>query len=475
MSAMNPFVEVMLRSTRRVWDIVTHLYHKWSIPVYLLANGQLLNVADNVSDLVPATDRVLRVSYAIVNLNIDWRIMRHALHDAPPLSPRRPAKRRRSTSPPSSQPSPAIPQIPLPPPPSLPPQRFIGSRRTYASPPSTQDASQNPSPPSHPSPSAKRPKFIPQSPPVQRVQDPHARDDDDFWTGNVPFSPAPLVTNALTACNKAVAFSSAAQSSTGQVQKARQQPSKVARRRARSCNTSESILNLVSTITAPTHASQVAQSGEHAVMQRLRSHLEQLQPHQPQLVPNASAHTIPSTNDLSVSLGNRSDVPQIPDAFLKTATIFEIPPIETSLPDSLLSLGHSNLQIDTPPNSNLVKDIRHQSAQQVQSEGKEQDPESDDEKLDIHLLDNLPDVVQPSAGEHVKDMPTVDVPVDLLCPENLDDDDFNLGKHVFGDSILFQTTDANRLKTGDSASVGGIGGNGSLNFSGLLSRLNEES
>lgn len=77
----NPCVEVVLRASRSIWDVILHLHGKWGFPLQLLSpNGAVLSVAETVFAVEAALGHsgelhVVRLRYRLLNVTPDWRVM----------------------------------------------------------------------------------------------------------------------------------------------------------------------------------------------------------------------------------------------------------------------------------------------------------------------------------------------------------------------------------------------------------------
>lgn len=80
-----PFVEVVLKPARRVWDVVRHLYAKWRLPVRVMHEQRDVAVDSLVVELLEKGSRVVRVPYKVLHVDIDWAPL-SALFEPPVVS-----------------------------------------------------------------------------------------------------------------------------------------------------------------------------------------------------------------------------------------------------------------------------------------------------------------------------------------------------------------------------------------------------
>lgn len=124
----HPYVEVVLRDSKLVWDVVTHLFAKWRLPIVVSINGQPACIRARLAAFLPepssekpvADNFVLNATYHLSAPAIPPIVFKAArgcllLPDAPPSPP-------------------PLPPLPSSPPP-LPRTHNPRTKRTYATPP----------------------------------------------------------------------------------------------------------------------------------------------------------------------------------------------------------------------------------------------------------------------------------------------------------------------------------------------------
>lgn len=67
----HPFLELALRSSRPLWDVLAHVHAKWSLSIRLITLDHL-PVHTTVSSIVPSTSTLIRLQYSILRLSIDY-------------------------------------------------------------------------------------------------------------------------------------------------------------------------------------------------------------------------------------------------------------------------------------------------------------------------------------------------------------------------------------------------------------------
>lgn len=96
----HPFLEIVLRDNKAVWDIVAHLFSKWSIPVNVYIHGNLACIRSRLATFIlPSTqpqdtteDLILNATYQVSDPRIPPSVFKAAraallLPDAPPPPP----------------------------------------------------------------------------------------------------------------------------------------------------------------------------------------------------------------------------------------------------------------------------------------------------------------------------------------------------------------------------------------------------
>lgn len=124
----HPYVEVVLRDSKLVWDVVTHLFAKWRLPIVVSINGQPACIRARLAAFLPEPSSDKPVVDAFV-LNATYQLSAPAI---PPIV----FKAARGClllpdAPPSPPPLPPLPSSP----PTLPRTHNPRTKRTYATPP----------------------------------------------------------------------------------------------------------------------------------------------------------------------------------------------------------------------------------------------------------------------------------------------------------------------------------------------------
>lgn len=99
----HPFIEVMLKSSKTIWEVTAHLFAKWGVPIRVLVNGRDTSIRTRLasfladSDLTPdtppdAATPVINATFMLAEPRIPARIFKAArkaglLPDAPPTPP----------------------------------------------------------------------------------------------------------------------------------------------------------------------------------------------------------------------------------------------------------------------------------------------------------------------------------------------------------------------------------------------------
>lgn len=124
----HPYIEVVLRDSKLVWDIVTHLFAKWGLPIVLYINDQPAHIRARLAAFLPEPSSDKYVDDTPV-LHATYRV------SAPAIPPIVFKAARGSFLLPDAPPSPPpLPPLPLSPP-GPPRTHNPRTKRTYATPP----------------------------------------------------------------------------------------------------------------------------------------------------------------------------------------------------------------------------------------------------------------------------------------------------------------------------------------------------
>ncbi|CAN8062882.1 unnamed protein product [Agarophyton chilense] len=70
-SKNHPFLELVLRARRPLWDVFAHVYKKWGLPIRLVTLNHL-SIHTSVAHVLPPSSERVRLQYQVISVHIDF-------------------------------------------------------------------------------------------------------------------------------------------------------------------------------------------------------------------------------------------------------------------------------------------------------------------------------------------------------------------------------------------------------------------